>query len=112
MMKPRENLDPALLHDLRRECATILGRIENKTLPEFVSDPSLQDGIVLRLILIGEAVKKLSTNTKSKFPKLEWSQMARFRDLVVHHYSRVDALQLWEIIHEEVPALLAALTPQ
>ena len=68
-------------------------------------------GIVLRLILIGESVKKLSEWTKAQFPELEWSQMARFRDLAVHHYSRVDALQVWEIIQGEIPKLLAALTP-
>jgi len=110
-MKPHEKADMAFLHELREECAIIMGRIEHKTLPDFVSDPSLQDGIVLRLILIGEAVKKLSTKTKGQFPELEWSQMARFRDLTVHHYSRVDSLQVWEIVQEKIPKLLAALTP-
>jgi uncharacterized protein with HEPN domain len=62
--------------------------------------------------LIGESVKKLSARTKGQFPELEWSQMARFRDLAVHHYSRVDALQVWEIVREEIPKLLATITPR
>ena len=65
-MKPHKNADIALLHELREECAIIIGRIEHQSLPDFVSDPSLQDGIVLRLILIGESVKKLSEWTDRK----------------------------------------------
>jgi uncharacterized protein with HEPN domain len=112
MMKPHEEFDAALLYSIREECATILSRIAEKTLPDFVADPNLQDAVVMRLILIGETVKRLSPHTKGEFPEIEWKDIARFRDKAVHHYSHVDFLQVWEIVRENIPALLEALAPE
>ena len=36
--------------------------------------------------------------------------MARLRDLVVHHYWKMEALKIWEIAQEDIPLLLKTLS--
>ncbi len=108
-MRPRESGDPAFLDDIREACALIASRLRKKQLPDFVSDTELQDSVVLRLIIIGEACKSLSEKARKHYPGVQWKDMSRLRDLAVHHYWKIDALKIWEIAQEDVPFLLSRL---
>ena len=108
-MRPRETSDAAFLDDIRESCAIIVSRLRKKQLPDFVSNTELQDSIVLRLIVIGEASKNLSETTRKRYPDVQWKDMSRLRDLAVHHYWKMDVLKIWEIAHEDVPFLLSRL---
>jgi uncharacterized protein with HEPN domain len=83
--------------------------VRGKKFPDLVSDRSLQDGIVLRLIIIGEAAKNLSGKAKAKYPGVEWKNIGRLRDLVVHHYWDMDLAMIWEIVRKDIPTLLKTL---
>jgi uncharacterized protein with HEPN domain len=109
-MRPRDSGDAAFLDDIRESCALIAARLRKKQLPDFVSDAELQDSVVLRLIVIGEACKNLSDKTRRRYPDVEWKDMSRLRDLAVHHYWKTDAMRIWEIVQEDVPLLLARLS--
>lgn len=45
-----------------------------------------------RLVVIGEAVKALPSDLLARQPQVPWREIARLRDLLAHHYYRVDAL--------------------
>lgn len=109
-MRPRKDKDLAFLDDIREACALILERVANKKLPDFVADRGLQDGIGMRLIIIGEASKNLTDSTKHLYPTIQWRDMARLRDLFVHRYWSIDALKMWEIVNEDIPNLFEILT--
>jgi uncharacterized protein with HEPN domain len=108
-MRPRESGDRAFLDDIKEACALILSRVKNKQLPDFISNSELQDSIVLRLIVIGEASKSLTDTARKRYPSIQWKDIIRLRDLAVHHYWKVDALKIWEIIQEDIPQLLEIL---
>jgi uncharacterized protein with HEPN domain len=108
-MRPRESGDRAFLDDIKEACALILSRVKNKQLPDFISNSELQDSIVLRLIVIGEASKSLTDTARKRYPSIQWKDISRLRDLAVHHYWKVDALKIWEIIQEDIPQLLEIL---
>lgn len=110
-MRPREEGDAAYLDDILTSCSLIVSRVESRLLPDFVSNLELQDSILHRLIIIGEASKKVSEHTKKKFPELDWRDIARLRDLSVHRYWKIDALKIWKIVQEDVPQLLEILAP-
>jgi uncharacterized protein with HEPN domain len=40
-----------------------------------------------------------------------WRQIAGFRDVVVHDYSRVDLQEVWRIVQEDLPTLITLLEP-
>jgi uncharacterized protein with HEPN domain len=109
-MRPRESSDAAFLDDIREACALIVSRLRNKQLPDFVSNTELQDSVVLRLIVIGEASKNLSEAGRKRYSDVQWKDMSRLRDLAVHHYWKIDALKIWEIVQEDVPFLLSRLS--
>lgn len=48
------------------------------------------DALLYRLLVIGEAVKALPADLLDQEPNVPWSEVARLRDLLAHHYYRVD----------------------
>ena len=52
----------------------------------------------------------LSWSHRKRYPDVQWKDMARLRDLAVHHYWKIDALKVWEIAKEDVPFLLTRLS--
>lgn len=54
---------------------------------------------------VGELSKRLSTADPERFSAPIWSQAARNRDFVVHHYDRVDTQALWVTVSRSFPEL-------
>ena len=48
------------------------------------------DALLYRLLVIGEAVKALPPEMLDREPEMPWREVARLRDLLAHHYYRVD----------------------
>ena len=64
------------------------------------------DALLYRLLVIGEAVKALPEELLALQPDVPWREIARLRDLLAHHYYRVDA----QVIRRTVEAPLDQLT--
>lgn len=60
-------------------------------------------------IRVGEIAKRLVAADPVRFSSPEWSLAARQRDLVVHHYDRVDDDALWGTVSVHLPTLRKAL---
>lgn len=63
------------------------------------------DALLYRLLVIGEAVKALPADLLARQPQIPWHEIARLRDLLAHHYYRVDA----RVIRRTVEAPLSEL---
>jgi uncharacterized protein with HEPN domain len=74
-----------------------------------LDDPLVQDAILFRLTVIGEAVKQLSAETRAKEPDVDWSAWAGLRDVIAHTYFRVDMQLIQETVATSVPRLAAAV---
>lgn len=72
---------------------------------EFSRDKKLQDAIVRRIEVIGEAVKNISKDFTDKYSFVPWSEIARTRDKMIHHYFGVDLDVVWEIVKKDLPEL-------
>jgi uncharacterized protein with HEPN domain len=106
----RADKDPAYLDDIREACATIMAYVREKTLVDFIASRLLQDGVIRRLGIIGEAAKSLSVKAKDRYPSVAWRDMARLRDLVVHHDWKIGLPEIWGIATNDIPALLKTLS--
>ena len=73
---------------------------------EFFAEKMRQDAIERKFEIIGEAVKNLSQGFREKYPNVDWSYMAKFRDLLSHHYFGIDLDVVWSIAQEDVPQAL------
>jgi len=72
---------------------------------EFLSSVLVQDGVIRRLEIIGEAVKNLPLEVKEQYPDIEWKKIAGLRDVLIHAYFDVDIDLTWEIIKRDLPDL-------
>lgn len=66
------------------------------------------DAISMRLQVIGESVKRIQKKDRSLlngYVEIEWDKIARFRDLVSHHYEHVDHEIVYDICQNHIPRL-------
>ena len=100
MRDERLFLDDILL--AAREIADFMSAI---TLADFASDKKLQYAILNRLTAIGEAVKNLSADTKTRMPEIDRKGFAGIRDLIAHQYFSLELELVWVTANDDVPAL-------
>ncbi len=72
---------------------------------DFFKDSELQDAIMRRLEIIGEAVKNIPKETKELYLLIPWRQIAGMRDVLIHEYSGVKLDRVWEVIEKDIPHL-------
>ena len=88
------------------ECIELLEQYTqdvNKT--QFESDLKLQDAILRRFEIIGEATKNIPHALKKKHPKIPWKKMAGMRDVLIHQYYGVSLNDIWQVIQKDLPKL-------
>ncbi|EYR62727.1 nucleotidyltransferase [Actinotalea ferrariae CF5-4] len=84
----------------RHRLGDILSAVEAIDRAEAVAQRHAEDDGVAEVALaatqfhvftIGEAVKALPREVKDRQPDVPWSDIARMRDLIAHHYYKLDA---------------------
>jgi uncharacterized protein with HEPN domain len=81
------------------------------TWEDFSSDEKTQDAVVRQFEVVGEAAKKVSEAFRSQHPNVPWSQMAKMRDVLIHHYFGIDLSVVWETVQRDLPRLLSIVRP-
>ena len=75
----------------------------------FFADRMRQDATLRKLEVIGQAVKNLSDDTKSKRSEIPWKQIAGMRDKVIHDYFGVNLEIVWAAVEKDLPQLVRAI---
>ena len=70
-----------------------------------------QSAILYQVIIIGEATKKLSQNFRNTHSKIPWKAIAEMRDIVEHHYDRININTLWDVVSRDIPELNKLIMP-
>lgn len=52
----------------------------------FFEDKQLQDAVVRRVEIIGEAVKNVPDDIKNKYTTVSWKEISGTRDIFIHQY--------------------------
>lgn len=89
-------------------------QVYTKTLTkdEFLKSTLVQDAVLRRLEIIGEAVKKIPAEIRNNCPDVPWKQMAGMRDVLIHDYSGVNLDRVWLTVKQDLPELRTkAVTP-
>jgi uncharacterized protein with HEPN domain len=72
-------------------------------------DPMLRDALLFQFVVLGEAVKNLSNETRRSAPEVPWASVAGLRDLIAHEYFRIEMARIIEVVERDIPQLLAAI---
>ena len=78
---------------------------ENFTKAQLTKDAKIQDAIIRRIEVIGEAAKNLQNDFKNRDPEVKWSEIIRTRDKITHHYFGIDLDVVWGILKKDIPIL-------
>ena len=60
-------------------------------------------------MIVGEAVKRLSDETRALHPEIPWKQIAGLRDLLTHEYFRIDMDEIDKVVERDLAPLAAAV---
>ena len=95
------------LADIQECCEKVLRFTNGMAYKDFAHDELHFDAVLRNLEIIGEAVKNISEETRQKYPNVKWRKIAGFRDIVTNEYFGVNEETVWDIVKNEIPALLA-----
>jgi uncharacterized protein with HEPN domain/DNA-binding XRE family transcriptional regulator len=98
------------LRDIAAAVATIKSHVQRaRTEPSLTNDPLLHDALLYELIVIGEAVKHVSADTRAREARVPWQDVAGLRDLIAHECFHIEMSRVLEIVERDLPALEHAL---
>ena len=93
------------LEDVLEAIAKILGYTAGLSLKTFSADARTLDAVVRNLEVIGEAIKYVPEEVRSKHPDVDWKKVTGLRDVLIHQYFGVDVEIIWDIVQNKVPVL-------
>ncbi len=79
--------------------------IQKTTKDEFQDAVQVQDAVIRRLEIIGEAIKSVPTAFRKRYPDVPWKHIAGLRDVLIHAYFQVDLDLVWKTLTEDIPVL-------
>jgi len=98
------------LDDILGACQNIFTYTDRITYEDFLADNKTRDAVIHNIGIIGEAIKQLPDAVRQKAPGVEWRNISRMRDRIVHTYFGLDYQIVWDTAQNHVPTLLAAVT--
>ena len=90
------------LNDITESIEHIEAYTKNTTKKEFSKNAQLQDAVIRRLEIIGEAVKNVPQDFRDLHPDIQWKKIAGMRDILIHEYSGVNLKRVWKVIKEDL----------
>lgn len=74
-------------------------------------DTKTQSAVLHQLLIIGEAVKRISPEFRSAHPEVPWKLIAGTRDKLIHFYEGVDLEEVWKMVTSDLPQLISHIEP-
>jgi uncharacterized protein with HEPN domain len=78
---------------------------KSKTKKSFEKSGIVRDGIFYNLQIMSESTQKVSKSLKLTESEIPWSEIAGFRNKLVHEYLGIDSEVVWDVIKKKLPIL-------
>jgi uncharacterized protein with HEPN domain len=83
--------------------------IGSMTYDDFLEDDKTSYAVVRCWEIIGEAVKNISAEIRSRRPDVPWKDLAGMRDKCIHMYFNVNFSRVWESVKKDIPQIRPAI---
>jgi uncharacterized protein with HEPN domain len=98
--------DPANFLDILESAKMAINYISNISFEEFSSNLMIQDAVIRRIEIIGEASGRVGTESKKKYSHLPWKEMKGMRNLLINEYDDINLSDVWNTVNNELPGLI------
>ena len=103
--------DSGALDDIYLTTLYALDITRGKTRQDFYRDMQMQAALRHKLIVIVEAVKRLSSSFRESHQEIPWAKITGMRDRLAHKYDSVDLAKVWDTVEQHLPVLGEYLEP-
>lgn len=83
--------------------------VSGMSYPGFCSDQRTLKAVVWNIAMIGEAGGQVPDAVRQAYPRIPWADIRGMRNHIVHGYDRIDPETVWQVVQEELPALVPEL---
>lgn len=97
------------LQDMREACERIAGFLEGMDFATFQTDQRTIRAVLYDIVVLGEAAKGVTAETRARFPEVRWKAVAGMKDVATHQYHGIMLELVWETASLRVPELLRTL---
>lgn len=103
--------DDAYLLDMLLAARKVMKYVQGVDFERFEQDEVVQDAVMRRIQIIGEAARKISPEFKEDHPEISWFEIIGMRHKLIHEYFRIIPEKVWETVANDIPALIALIEP-
>ncbi len=93
------------LSDINESINKIQDYTKDISQEDFKDNPQVQDAVVRRMEIIGEAIKNIPMSIRNTNPLIPWKEMANFKNLLIHSYFEVSVNRVWKTIKNDLPKI-------
>jgi uncharacterized protein with HEPN domain len=90
------------LADIIESIEAIESFIVGMDLATFAGDRKTFAATVRELEIIGEAVRNISDDIKTRHSDVLWQEIRAFRNMITHEYFGIDVKIVWDVIQNEL----------
>lgn len=105
------NRDSDSLKDIFDAASDVIRFLEGFDQSSFEQDRRTQRAVLHALVVVGEAVKRLSIGFTAAHAEIPWTAIAGARDVLIHQYRDVDLSEVWYMATVDVPLLRNYIDP-
>jgi len=111
---PRDDRQRSLnaLVDMLVSSKIAVGYLEGVNPAEFAQGMQIQDSVIRRIEIVGEAAKRVDEPLRPSLETmtaLTWPQICGMRDLLIHQYDGVDLNIVYKTVKDYLPPLIDCL---
>lgn len=77
--------------------------MQDKTEADLLQSVDLQDKILYRLVIIGEATNKVPKEIQLNHPEIDWRGIVGLRNILIHEYFGVNLQEVFETLRKDLP---------
>ena len=103
--------DLATVLDIVLACRRVSRFLVGTSELEFLENEEKHWAVASQLLLVGEAVRRLSDSFCDSRPAIPWPQIAGMRNRLIHQYDKINWTLVWRTAKEDIPRLLTELEP-